>query len=54
MAGYVSGITFLESAFTASLQRGDSRKVKVRALLAERQRRLGYEAQLRAAVMACQ
>lgn len=39
---------------TASLQKGDSLQVKVRALLAERQQHLGYEAQLRAAVMACQ
>lgn len=39
---------------TVSLQKGDSLQVKVRALLAERQQHLGYEAQLRAAVMACQ
>ncbi|MFZ5959866.1 hypothetical protein ACOXVJ_20385 [Pseudomonas knackmussii] len=39
---------------TAALQKGDSLQVKVRALLAERQQRLGYEAQLRAAVLACQ
>jgi len=39
---------------TASLQKGDSLQAKVRALLAERQQHLGYEAQLRAAVMACQ
>lgn len=39
---------------TASLQKGDSLEVKVRALLAERQQRLGYEALLRAAVQACQ
>jgi len=39
---------------TASLQKGDSLQTKVRALLAERQQHLGYEAQLRAAVMACQ
>ncbi|WP_285647780.1 hypothetical protein, partial [Pseudomonas sp. NBRC 100443] len=39
---------------TASLQKGDSLQTKVRALLAERQQRLGYEAQLRAAVQACQ
>ncbi|CDF86320.1 hypothetical protein PKB_5007 [Pseudomonas knackmussii B13] len=39
---------------TAMLKKGDSLQVKVRALLAERQQRLGYEAQLRAAVLACQ
>lgn len=39
---------------TASLQKGDSLQTKVRALLAERQQHLGYEAQLRAAVQACQ
>lgn len=39
---------------TASLQKNDSLQVKVRALLAERQQRQGYEAQLRAAVQACQ
>lgn len=39
---------------TAMLQKGDSLEVKVRALLAERQQHLGYEAQLRAAVQACQ
>ncbi|UXJ53994.1 hypothetical protein [Pseudomonas citronellolis] len=39
---------------TASLQKGDSPQTKVRALLAERQQHLGYEAQLRAAVQTCQ
>ncbi|MDF3842722.1 hypothetical protein P3W55_13480 [Pseudomonas citronellolis] len=39
---------------TASLQKGDSLQTKVRALLAELEQRKGYEAQLRAAVMACQ
>lgn len=39
---------------TASLQKGDTLQTKVRALLAERQQHLGYEAQLRAAVQACQ
>lgn len=39
---------------TASLQKGDSLQTKVRAILAERQQHLGYEAQLRAAVQACQ
>ena len=39
---------------TASLQKGDRLQTKVRALLAERQQHLGYEAQLRAAVQACQ
>lgn len=39
---------------TAALQKGDSLQVKVRALLAERQQHLGYEAQLLAAVKACQ
>nr|WP_256595879.1 hypothetical protein [Pseudomonas sp. RW407] len=39
---------------TASLQKGDTLQVKVRALLAERLQRMGYEAQLRAAVQACQ
>ncbi|WP_275628834.1 hypothetical protein [Pseudomonas sp. 273] len=38
---------------TASLQKGDSLQTKVRALLADRQQHLGYEAQLRAAVDAC-
>jgi len=39
---------------TVSLQKGDNLQTKVRALLAERQQHLGYEAQLRAAVQACQ
>lgn len=39
---------------TAALQKGDSLQVKVRALLAERQQRMGYEVQLRAALLACQ
>lgn len=36
------------------LQKGDSLQTKVRALLAELEQRKGYEAQLRAAVRACQ
>jgi len=39
---------------TAMLKKGDSLQTKVRALLAERQQHLGYEALLRAAVGACQ
>ncbi|MCP1647008.1 hypothetical protein [Pseudomonas nitroreducens] len=39
---------------TASLQKGDSLQIKVRALLAELEQRKGYEVQLRAAVQACQ
>lgn len=38
---------------TASLQKGDSLQVKVRALLAERQQHLGYELLLLAALDAC-
>lgn len=38
----------------ASLKSDDDLDTKVHALLAERQQHLGYEAQLRAAVMACQ
>ncbi|WP_414704911.1 hypothetical protein [Pseudomonas sp.] len=37
----------------AGLKKGDSLEVKVRALLAERRQRLGYEKQLVAAVNAC-
>lgn len=36
------------------LKRSDSLEVKVRALLAERRQRIGYERQLVAAVGACQ
>lgn len=36
------------------LQKGDSLEVKVRALLAERRQRMGYEGELRAALEACQ
>lgn len=39
---------------TASLQKGDGLQTKVRALLAELEQRKGYEAQLVAAVRACQ
>ncbi|POF89631.1 hypothetical protein [Pseudomonas putida] len=35
------------------LRKGDSLEVKVRALLAERRQRIGYEKQLVAAVSAC-
>lgn len=38
---------------TAMLKKGDSLQVKVRALLAERQQREGYEALLLAAIDAC-
>lgn len=38
---------------TAGLKKGDSLEVKVRALLAERRQRIGYEKQLTAAVDAC-
>ncbi|MBI6941034.1 hypothetical protein JET76_06705 [Pseudomonas putida] len=37
----------------AGLRRTDSLEVKVRALLAERRQRIGYEKQLEAAVSAC-
>ncbi|HFL2185955.1 hypothetical protein N5J66_25375 [Pseudomonas juntendi] len=37
----------------ASLRKTDSLEVKVRALLAERRQRIGYERQLEAAVTAC-
>jgi len=36
------------------LRKSDSLEVKVRALLAERRQRVGYERQLAAAVVACQ
>jgi len=39
---------------TASLQKGDSLQMKVRALLAELEQRKGYEVQLRAGLEACQ
>lgn len=35
------------------LRKGDSLEVKVRALLAERRQRAGYEALLRAALLSC-
>ncbi len=38
----------------AGLKKTDSLEVKVRALLAERRQRIGYEKQLVAAVAACQ
>lgn len=37
----------------ASLRKTDSLEVKVRALLAERRQRVGYERELSAAVVAC-
>lgn len=37
----------------ASLRKTDSLEVKVRALLAERRQRIGYERQLRAVAYAC-
>lgn len=39
---------------TAGLRKTDSLEVKVRALLAERRQRIGYEKQIRAAISACQ
>jgi hypothetical protein len=39
---------------TASLRKGDSLQVKVRALLAELEQRKGFELQLRSALEACQ
>ncbi|MCT5775071.1 hypothetical protein LZM85_15325 [Pseudomonas aeruginosa] len=39
---------------TAGLRKGDDLQAKVRALLAERRQRIGYEAQLLAANRACQ
>lgn len=39
---------------TASLEKGDSLQTKVRALLAEREQRKGYEVQLVAVAQACQ
>jgi len=38
----------------AGLRKTDSLELKVRALLAERRQRIGYERQLEAAVSACQ
>ena len=38
----------------AGLKKSDSLEVKVRALLAERRQRIGYERQLVAAAQACQ
>ncbi|HCF4326918.1 TPA: hypothetical protein NIE48_002177 [Pseudomonas aeruginosa] len=38
---------------TAGLRKGDDLQVKVRALLAERRQRIGYEEELKAAVAAC-
>lgn len=38
----------------ADLRKADSLEVKVRALLAERRQRIGYEKQLEAAVSACE
>ncbi|RYY85104.1 MAG: hypothetical protein EOO15_17860 [Chitinophagaceae bacterium] len=37
----------------AGLRKGDSLEIKVRALLAERRQRIGYEKELEAAVRAC-
>ncbi|MCJ1879615.1 hypothetical protein [Pseudomonas nitroreducens] len=39
---------------TASLQKGDSLQIKVRALLAELEQRKGYEMMLSAALVSCQ
>ncbi|WP_462402194.1 hypothetical protein [Pseudomonas sp. Marseille-QA0332] len=39
---------------TDSLRKSDSLEVKVRALLAERRQRIGYERQLIASINACQ
>ncbi|KKO88491.1 hypothetical protein ACVN9I_27140, partial [Pseudomonas aeruginosa] len=39
---------------TTGLRKGDDLQTKVRALLAERLQRIGYEAQLLAANQACQ
>lgn len=39
---------------TATLKAGDPLEVKVRALLAERRQRIGYERELVAAITACQ
>ncbi|OJT30263.1 hypothetical protein BOP96_12495 [Pseudomonas sp. FSL W5-0203] len=39
---------------SAGLKKSDSLEVKVRALLAERRQRIGYERQLVAAAQACQ
>lgn len=38
---------------TAGLRKTDSLEVKVRALLAERRQRIGYERQIEAAIQAC-
>lgn len=38
----------------AGLQKSDSLEVKVRALLAERRQRIGYERELAAGIKACQ
>ncbi len=38
---------------TDSLKKTDGLELKVRALLAERRQRLGYERQLEAAILAC-
>jgi hypothetical protein len=38
----------------AGLKKSDSLEVKVRSLLAERRQRIGYEKQLKAAVLACE
>lgn len=38
---------------TAGLRNADSLELKVRALLAERRQRIGYERQIEAAVSAC-
>ncbi|HHX0995497.1 TPA: hypothetical protein ACU6GT_000617 [Pseudomonas aeruginosa] len=39
---------------TAGLRKGDDLQAKVRALLAERRQRMGYEKKLEAALHACQ
>ncbi|MFG0820310.1 hypothetical protein ACF8QE_12660 [Pseudomonas sp. GLN_3] len=38
---------------TAGLRKADSLEVRVRALLAERRQRIGYEKELEAAISAC-
>ncbi|MUJ04976.1 hypothetical protein GNQ12_05820 [Pseudomonas aeruginosa] len=38
---------------TAGLRKGDDLQTKVRALLAERRQRIGYEEELKAALAAC-
>ena len=44
----------LELSRAAGLRKTDSLEVKVRALLAERRQRIGYEKQLEAGLQSCQ